>query len=50
MWIFLAKIHADITTPVYTIWENAIAAKTKTRREWGTQYLWAGSILRQCFA
>jgi len=25
MWIFLAKIHAEIATPVYAIWENAIA-------------------------
>ncbi len=26
MWIFLAKIHAEIATLVYTIWENALFA------------------------
>ena len=24
MWIFVVKIHAEITTPAYTVWENAI--------------------------
>jgi len=45
MWIFLAKIHAEITTPAYTIWENAIAFVVPTSKNRDVGHPASGLVL-----